>query len=68
MKSYDFMTISIFGQNTFLEDFLISNTNKKVQSTIYGVGRHWRISRHENGHILQASTMAMFHFGFVLKR
>ena len=28
-KSYDFMTISIFGQNTFLEDFLISNTNKK---------------------------------------
>ena len=29
MKSYDFMTFSIFGQNTFLDDFLIRNTNKK---------------------------------------
>ena len=29
MKSYDFMTFSIFGQNTFLEDFIISNKNKK---------------------------------------
>ena len=29
---------------------------------------YWRISWHKNCSILQASTMAMFHFGFVLEK
>ena len=47
-----------------MQGHILANKSAKVQySVLVGIGGFL-----ESDHIIQASTMAMFHFGFVLKR